>query len=330
MSVATLKGTFDSFSLPDVLRLVAASGETGRLLVESPEMGGRLFFIDGEISYGTTRTDDRLISDLARMDQISEEERDAIERRAVQLEDVLSSRAAVLDIFFRNQVTEVLVRLLSVTEGNYSFGVGVMTKHQTGYRIDVEDAIQAAATRSSEWAEVRAVVPDVATRFRMAPRIEKEVKIDPGRWAILAALGTAGSAREMAVELKIFEFEAARRLALLATSGLVVVDASSSAPVEVEPPEEITSAPIELQDVEVTVATSEEPDIAPEESDIAPEESDMTSEEAAELLGSFIALTDSDAAKPDAAPGAETEEQEDVDIAKRWRKLRKDRHSGGD
>ena len=64
MSLSTLNGTFSSFALPDVLRLVAVSGETGLLRVESPAIAGRVFVVDGAIVYATTRSgDDRTIHD---------------------------------------------------------------------------------------------------------------------------------------------------------------------------------------------------------------------------------------------------------------------------
>jgi len=327
MSVATLKGTFDSFPLPDVLRLVAASEETGLLRVDSPGLGGRIFVIEGEITYATTRSDDRLINDLVQMEQISEEERDAIERRAVRLEDVLSTRPAVLDIFFRHQVIEVFVRLLAMTEGSYSFGVGVMTKHQTGYRIDVEAAIAAAAVRSAEWTEIRKLVPEEETSFRLAPAIEDAVSIDPGRWAMLAVLTEARTARQIAVALKIFEFEAARRLAELAEVGLIVVEEGQA-----ESDITIVDAPQPEEPI------SEEAEMASEGSEEAVSETpDMTSEESAELLGSFVALAErpqreqAERMQTVEEPAAEeVADEEDVDIAKRWRKLRKDRRSEGD
>ncbi|GBD85559.1 hypothetical protein BMS3Abin02_01968 [bacterium BMS3Abin02] len=323
MSVATLKGTFDSFPLPDVLRLVAASKETGLLQVDSPTLGGRIFVVDGQITYATTRSDDQLIDDLARMEHISEEEREAIERRAVQLEDVLSSRAAVLGIFFGYQVTEVLVRLLTLVDGSFSFDVGVMTKHQTAYRVDVEAALEAAAVRSAEWEKIHKIIPGVDTSFRMAPVIDDEITIDPNRWAILAALATARTPREIAVALKIFEFDAAKRLAELATSGLIVVEERRSEPVVI-----------------VEGVPEHRPETASEEQEPTSEEQEMTSKEAAELLGSFIALTDrpeeeqaeleeapEEQAPEEQAPEEQDEEEEDVDLARRWRRLRKDHRS---
>ncbi|NIA23971.1 MAG: DUF4388 domain-containing protein [Gammaproteobacteria bacterium] len=306
MSVATLKGTFDSFPLPEVLRLVAASEETGLLQVDSPKLGGRIFIVDGQIAYATTRSDDQLIDDLARMEHISEEEREAIERRAVHLEDVLSSRAAVLGIFFGNQVTEVLVRLLTLAEGSFSFDVGVMMKHQTTYRVDVEVAMEAATVRSIEWDEIHKVVPGVDTSFRMAPAIGRDITIDPHRWAILAALATVRTPREIAIALKIFEFDAAKALAELATSGLIVIEERRSEP---------------------EVATEGALDHRPE--GLVSGKPEMTSEEAAELLGSFIALADRPETKPTEPEPAPEEPaaEEDIDLARRWRQLRKDRRS---
>jgi hypothetical protein len=311
MSVATLKGTFDSFPLPDVLRLVAASDETGLLRVDSSKLSGRIFIVDGDIAYATTRSGDDLIDDLARLDQITSEERDAIERRAVQLEDVRASRRAVLDVFFGHQVTEVLVRLLALTEGGFSFDHGVMMSYQVGFRFGVEDALDAAAVRGVEWEEIHRRIPGVDSPFRMVDTIEREVTVDPNRWALLAMLSRAHTARELALMLKVFEFDAAKRLADLAEEGMIV-EATEPA---------LTSAAVPAAEAEMT---SERPSASEATSEEAPE-SQMTDEEAAELLGSFIALSedarDHNAEQP-AEPTSQETGGEEEDLPNRWRRLR--------
>jgi hypothetical protein len=317
MSLSTLNGTFDSFPLPDVLRLVAASAETGLLHVESDSFTGRVFFVDGEVAYATTRADDHLIDELAKLDHITMEERDALERRAVQLEDVRASRKAVLDVFFSHQVTEVLVRLLSLPDGSFSFDHGVMMAHQVGFRIGVTEALDAAVLRGAEWERINEVVPSVAARFRMAPMIEDEVAVTPERWKLLSLLPTAGTAQDLALALKVFEFQAAGRLAELVRAGLIV-ETSGDEPGGASPREEIM--------VETVPERRAEP---------------MSSEEAAELLGSFIALADAPVSEdhhqdsPDVTekaaeelvgdePASEADEDDNggEDLPNRWRRLR--------
>lgn len=303
MSLSTLNGTFASFPLPDVLRLISVSGETGRLKVESPTLTGRVYVVDGAITYATTRSGDDLIDDLARMERITNEERAAIERRAVSLEDVRGTREQVLDVFFRHQASEVLVRLLEMPEGEFTFSHGVMMTHPVGFRLEVEEALVAAEVRKTEWREIRQVIPAVETPFRMADEIGGTVTIDPDRWGILAMLAEARSARGLAVKLKIFEFEAAKRLAGLARAGLIIEDE--------------TSTPVSMME--------DEPVEAEGKTD-APE---MTPDEAAELLGSFMALS-SDEPVEQGGTGADTDgdaitDDEDDDgeaLTNRWKKLR--------
>lgn len=306
MSLSTLNGTFDSFQLPDVLHLVAGSTETGLLRVESDGLAGRVYFVDGEISYATTRAEDHLIDDLANLDHITAEEHDAIERRAVQLEDVRASRKAVLDVFFSHQVTEVLVRLLSLDQGSFTFDHGVMMAHQVGFRLHVDEALDAAMLRKAEWERITEVVPSVDTRFRMSGTIDHDITVDPERWKLLAAL--PGTARGLALALKTFEFQAAARLADLVRAGLIV-------PEETEHRENIE------------VVRPPEPS------------SELSSEEAAELLGSFIALADvpgggsadgaAGEAEQIAAPDQDDSDDDegDEDLPNRWRRLRN--RSGG-
>jgi hypothetical protein len=310
MSLSTLNGTFATFPLPEVLRLVAVSDETGRLKVESPTLSGRVYVVEGSIVYATTRTGDDLIDDLARLERITDEERDAIERRAVSLEDVRGTRKEVLDVFFKHQVSEVLVRLLGLPDGEFSFAHGVMMTHPVGFRFETEDALAAAEARSEQWREIRQVIPSVETPFRMADEIDGTVTIDPDRWALLAMLPEARSARGLAVKLKIFEFEAARRLADLARAGLIVDDPDTR--------------------VESTWHKQAEDQVSEErmpENDVS--ENEMTQDEAAELLGSFMAIASRDDQGVDGAETGDVNEEEaevdgddGEDLTNRWKKLR--------
>jgi hypothetical protein len=307
MSLSTLNGTLDSFPLPDILRLVGVSKETGLLRVDSQGFAGRVYLVDGAIAYATTRNGDDLIDDLARFDRITSDERDAIERRAVTLEDVRGSRRQVLDMFLRHQVTEVMVRLLSMTGGDFSFAHGVMMTHPIGFRFEVGEMLQAASVREKEWEEINLSVPSVETPFRLVEKVEAPVTIDPPLWSLLAVMSQARTARGLAVALKIFEFDAAKRLAGLARTGLIVPDTSGDTP------------------------------LFPLEEEAVP---DVSEDEAAELLGAVLGtsvhLESSEEDEPVdevAAPQEEGDEtgadepSDDEDLTNRWRRLRMNRVS---
>lgn len=348
MRSSTLRGTFDSFSLPEILELLAASGASGLLTLESPGPRGRVFFVDGNVVYATTRSGDQLIDDLFRMDFFDEEEKMALERRAVRLEEVMSSRVEVLNVFFEYQITDVFVRLLQLEKGGFTFEEGVSTRYETPYSRTVEDVLKLAEIRAAEWEKIREVVPSTRTPFRLAPAIEEDVTIDPRSWTMIAALAGNPTVTTLAGALKIFEFVAARQLAELVRRGLVVADeagVSAGVPAERDPEpaveETVAVEPtvVATEHIEIpTMAADADADAGTVEDEREPEMEDadeMTPEEAAQLVAVFAAKEKgSETQQEDVADDLpvvadpEGEIDESMDLAKRWRRLRKDRKSG--
>ena len=149
----SLKGTLDTFALPEVLRLLLA-GRTGTLHIAAAHGSGCLWLDNG---------------------------------RLVRAQADGSDEGATM--------ADVLVELLRLEGGSFSFDEGASGAGSTGDQVPVE--IDAVLSRAEEllveWREVESVVPTATTPVRLAGALpEAHVTIDHRQWHVLAAV--AGSA----------------------------------------------------------------------------------------------------------------------------------------
>lgn len=224
-----LQGHLDSFSLADVVRLIATTGGTGVLRVERGSLTGRVFFVDGCLTYATTRDGDGSVAALARLQTRLERDRRG-RNPGGRWPD--PARPLILQ-----QISEVLIRLGHGSAGRFWFVEGVVTRAYGAKKIqrfEVGEVLKAAATRRAEWAKIVQIVPDTSIRFIVRPRLEadvSEVVVEAETWPILAAMGGGASIQEVAERLNLFELSAAGLVADLVDRGLIVREsAADSAP----------------------------------------------------------------------------------------------------
>ena len=229
----TLHGSLATFGLEEICTLVGRTARTGVLRVEAPPLVGRIFFVDGAITYGTTREQDGSVTDLYSFG--ARFERPVRERRGRKATTPWPQPLAEL---IQQQVVEVLVRLIRPGRGQFWFVDGVTTRaYEPGeqYPFDVEDLFAEAEERREEWRSIEALVPDGATRFRLRPELTEgvfEVTIDARSWEFLVAIGDGASVQELAERMLMFEFPAARKVADFVRQGLIVADDPSLIPAE--------------------------------------------------------------------------------------------------
>ena len=215
-----LQGDLDSFSLVDVVRLLATVEGTGVLRVERGSLTGRLFFVDGCLTYATTRDGDGSVAALARLGTGPERDRRGRNPGGRWPEP---ARPLILQ-----QISEVLIRLAHGSTGRFWFVEGVVTRAygaEEMQRFDAEQVLEAAAARRVEWAKIVQIVPDTAIRFVVRPRLAAgvtEVVVDVDTWPILAAIGGGASIQKVAERLNLFELSAAGLVADLYGRGLIV------------------------------------------------------------------------------------------------------------
>ena len=215
-----LHGHLDSFSLADVVRLVASAEGTGVLRVERGALTGRVFFVDGCLTYATTRDGDGSVAALARLGTGPVRDRRG-RNPGGRWPD--PARPLILQ-----QISEVLIRLAHGSSGRFWFVEGVMTRaygEEEVQRFEAGGVLEAAADRRAEWAEIVQIVPDTSIHFVVLPRLAagvSEVVVDADTWQILAAIGGGASIQEVAERLNLFELSAAGLVADLYGRGLIV------------------------------------------------------------------------------------------------------------
>jgi len=215
-----LQGDLDSFSLADVVRLLATTGGTGVLRIERGSMTGRVFFVDGCLTYATTRDGDGSVEALSRLGTRPERERRG-RNPGGRWPD--PARPLILQ-----QISEVLIRLAHGSGGRFWFVRGVETRAygtEEIQRFEAEEVLDAASARRAEWAKIVQIVPDTSIHFVVRPRLAdgvSEVVVDAETWPILAAIGGGASIQEVAERLNLFELSAAGLVADLYSRGLIV------------------------------------------------------------------------------------------------------------
>lgn len=223
----SLSGILEHVRLAEVIRLVAKARRSGLLWVSGEGIEGHVFFQHGQLVYATTRAEDTFLGDLVRMGLLGERDRVAVERRRVDLEDVLRTQAgrAQMREYLEEQIVEVLVRLLRLDRGSFEFHEGVAPRHATGQAFEPGPRLDEARARLAKWQEIERVIPGSDVRLRMAPEPGErpEVTLDRLSWKLLAALGTGASVNDLARRFGMWEFPTARKLARLAEDGLVEV-----------------------------------------------------------------------------------------------------------
>ena len=218
-----LNGSLDTVALPDVLRLIASSAKSGLLRIEETNPVGRIFIVDGEIAFATTRNEHDPIDDLLHMEYRADYVGSTEDRRVVDLNDLLENNPDAFHRFLEQMVVEVMSRLLRVDQGRFRFDVDIRSGREINHSFEVEDTIAQATARSAAWSRIFEIVPSSSAPFRMAPRLNNGEQVALGRrdWALLAATGASTSIDEIAQTLKIFEFAAAKKVAELTQKGLI-------------------------------------------------------------------------------------------------------------
>ena len=217
-----LSGKLETFSLRQILVLVAEAGKTGELQVASPTIGGRVFFESGVVAYGTTRAGAESMSELDGLIQSYDDD------------SVDAARPAI-----EEQLTEVLYGLAGLESGTFEFVEGApgSRSFDVGVTFTVAELLGMVDERIEEWRKIRQVIPSTATQLRFAaalPFDQPRVTVDADVWTLLPTVAGGASTAEIAEELGLSEFQAAQRLTELVKRGLVILDGGSTPAPETE------------------------------------------------------------------------------------------------
>jgi len=221
-----LQGDLGSFRLGHIVRLISGGSKTGVLRVETGPITGRIFFVDGCVTYATTRDGDGSVAALGRLGRRPERD-----RRGRNPGGKWPSPARPLIL---QQIGEVLIRLDQGTPGRFWFIDGVTTRaygEEPIQRFEADEVLTAADERREEWGKIVRILPNAHARFVMRPTLPEDaqdVVVDAAAWSVLSSIGGGASAQDVAERLNLFELSAAGLLADLYERGLIVPEHTAS------------------------------------------------------------------------------------------------------
>ena len=236
-----IEGPLRELGLHDVFQLLDLSRKTGVMRVTSHLRNneGMVAFDGGAIVFAEIRSNPWRIGELlVRAGRITEAD---VERaRAIQAKEknarrlgqvlvgmeVLSQRDLLKQVEF--QVTEVVFELLSWQEGFFSFNEGPLSgvPADAMVRIRTESVLMEGARRIDEWSRIESHVPHLGVIPVLAPAGgDNMAQLDllPDEWEVLAMIDGERDVRGIAQALSRSEFDIARTLFGLVSTGILVL-----------------------------------------------------------------------------------------------------------
>jgi hypothetical protein len=181
-----LRGTLDTFGLPDVLRLLATTGKTGRLQVDGDQGQGSIWLRDGAVLTALTDRSGGAPPDEALADLLRYE----------------------MGAFAFDATVEGADETVDEAEPH-----------------DIEQLLSSASRLLDEWNQLLAVVPSLGHRVALVRSLpeDREIKLDGRRWAAIIAVGPGCTAGELGAALDLTELDLLRTVHDLVEIGIVTV-----------------------------------------------------------------------------------------------------------
>jgi len=234
-----IEGPLKELGLHDVFQLLDLSRKTGVLRVTSPlrRNQGTVYFDGGAIVGADVRTNPHPLGELlVRANRITETElamaRDLQSRGdRRRLGEILVETGALshreLERQVRQQIEAVVFEVISWREGYFSFTEGPLVDLHTEaeIRIPTEAVLMEGARRIDEWSRIERHVPHLGVVPTLAANDAAHGALDllPAEWEVLAQIDGQRDLRELAASLGRSEFEVAKTVFGLFTSGVITI-----------------------------------------------------------------------------------------------------------
>ena len=236
-----IEGPLRELGVHDVFQLLDLTRKTGALRIRSSlrDNDGGVYFRDGRVVGASMRDDTHKIGRmLVKAGRVTEEE--LLGALAVQLREgesrrvgeILVAMGAIsrreLERQVRRQIEAVVFELLSWSEGYFCFeeGTSGLDMPDESGGLTAEALLMEAARRIDEWARMADRIPhaDVVPALCEA-NDDHAASLDlrPHEWQVLAAVDGQASLRAIAASTGLNEFEAARVVYGLLSTGVVTL-----------------------------------------------------------------------------------------------------------
>jgi hypothetical protein len=244
-----IEGPLQDIGIHDVFQLLDLARKSGCLRVHSAVRGseGHVYFKSGAVVRATTRDNPHSLGVLLlKAGKLSEEQlREATTAQELgdtrKLGEILVAQGAVtrrdVERSMRLQIERVVFELFSWKEGTFSFtdgGVGDMDA-DAAIRVSTESLLMEGARRIDEWSRMADRLPDALVVPRLAAlgeAPEPAIDLRPGEWEVLTMIDGDRSVREIAALLGVSEFDVAKTVYGMISTGLVTAPARARAMVD--------------------------------------------------------------------------------------------------
>lgn len=239
-----IEGPLRELGVHDVFQLLDLTRKTGALRVRSAlrDNDGVVHFQNGRVVGASMRDESHRIGRmLVQAGRITQDELtralgiQAASAAPRKLGEILISIGAIapreLDRQVRRQVETVVFELLSWSEGYFSFeeAEGTDDAMPDGSGLTAEALLMEAARRIDEWARMADRIPDGNVVPSLAADEDDHastLELRPHEWQVLAAVDGTASIRVIARTVGLSEFDAARVIYGLLSTGVVELSAA--------------------------------------------------------------------------------------------------------
>jgi tetratricopeptide (TPR) repeat protein len=245
-----IEGPLRELGVHDVFQLLDLTRKTGSLRVRSAlrDNDGVVKFVNGRVVGATMRDDSHKLGImLVQSGRVTQEELDralAIQAQPGETRrvgEVLLAIGAVsareLERQVRRQVETVVFELLSWSEGYFRFEEGTPddVTPDDGGGLTAEALLMEAARRIDEWARMADRIPNADVVPALSDADEGHaatLDLRPREWQVLAAVDGQSTIRSIASGVGVNEFDAARIVYGLLSTGVVTLVNAPAAPME--------------------------------------------------------------------------------------------------
>lgn len=235
-----IEGPLRELGIHDVFQLLDLSRKTGTLTVISAlrDNEGVVHFENGKVISAAIRSNPHRIGDLlvrsgrladADLSRVREAQAGGDRRR---FGEILVAMGLVtvreMERQMRLQIEAVVFELMAWSEGTFRFDEGLSDDvlREASTPLGTETLLMEGARRIDEWSRIADRVPNLGVIPDLAPGdADHPALLDllPHEWKVLAAIDGETDLREMAATISMSEFDVARVVYGLVSTGVVVL-----------------------------------------------------------------------------------------------------------
>lgn len=234
-----IEGPLEELSIQDVLQLLELAHKTGVLTIRSDRLNDEaiVHFTKGAIVFAVRRRSTRRLGQLLiRAGRLTQRELDrALEIQRTdptrRLAEILLEMGSIgeeeLERQLRFQMEETIYEIMAWGEGHFRFEErGEVAEQRLLARVRVESLLMEGARRIDEWTRLESKVPSQESVPALAPLSERDttpLELKPDEWEVLAEVDAERDVRQLAADLGRSEFEVAKIIYGLVSTGVLMV-----------------------------------------------------------------------------------------------------------